>query len=68
MYSNRNLFETDSLASKQFRNFSQQLRIRHRGGGVKRHTRLVDFRLDDVESATVTALEYDPNRSAHLAL
>lgn len=53
---------------KSGRNNQGKITIRHRGGGVKRHTRLVDFRLDDVESATVTALEYDPNRSAHLAL
>ena len=41
---------------------------RHRGGGHKRHYRLVDFKRnkDDIP-ATVAAIEYDPNRSAHLA-
>jgi large subunit ribosomal protein L2 len=42
---------------------------RFRGGGHKRRYRLVDFRRDkDLVPARVAALEYDPNRSAHLAL
>ncbi len=43
--------------------------IRHRGGGVKRMYRMVDFKFLPFEGkATVTALEYDPNRSAFIAL
>ncbi len=50
------------------RNNQGKITVRHRGGGVKRHYRLVDFRFMDVKSAVVEALEYDPNRSAHIAL
>lgn len=50
------------------RNNQGKITIRHRGGSVKRHYRLVDFRFASVKSAVVEALEYDPNRSAHLAL
>jgi large subunit ribosomal protein L2 len=49
------------------RNNQGKITIRHRGGGVKRHLRLVDFKLDKVE-AKIIAFEYDPNRSARLAL
>src|SRR3989304_7174353 len=42
---------------------------RHQGGGHKRHYRLVDFRRDkDGVPGRVERLEYDPNRTAHLAL
>ena len=43
--------------------------IRHRGGGVKRNYRIVDFKRDkwDME-AKVTAIEYDPNRTCYIAL
>jgi large subunit ribosomal protein L2 len=50
------------------RNNQGKITVRHRGGGVKRHYRLVDFDFKSVASAIVTALEYDPNRSAHIAL
>ncbi len=50
------------------RNNQGKITIRHRGGGVKRFYRLVDFDLTAVESATVEAIEYDPNRSANIAL
>lgn len=51
------------------RNASGKITIRHRGGGAKRYIRLIDFKRDkfDVE-ATVSAIEYDPNRGARLAL
>ncbi len=51
------------------RNSTGKITVRHRGGGAKRYTRLVDFRRDkfDVVS-TVAAIEYDPNRGARLAL
>mgnify|MGYP000380343556 CR=1 FL=1 len=43
--------------------------VRHRGGGHKRHLRLVDFKRDKLDiPARVAAIEYDPNRSARLAL
>jgi large subunit ribosomal protein L2 len=43
--------------------------VRHKGGGHKQHYRLVDFRRDkDGIPAKVERLEYDPNRSAHIAL
>jgi large subunit ribosomal protein L2 len=51
------------------RNNKGHLTIRHRGGGHKRLYRIVDFRRDKREiTATVASLEYDPNRSAHIAL
>jgi large subunit ribosomal protein L2 len=46
-----------------------QISVRFRGGGHKRRYRVVDFRREkDLVPARVAALEYDPNRSAHLAL
>lgn len=53
---------------KSGRNNQGKITIRHRGGGVKRHIRMVDFKLDDIQNAKIIAIEYDPNRSAHLAL
>jgi len=51
------------------RNNAGRLTMRHKGGGHKHHYRMVDFRRDkDGIQATVEQLEYDPNRSAHLAL
>jgi large subunit ribosomal protein L2 len=51
------------------RNNKGRITVRHRGGGHKRHYRKVDFiRLKDQVPAKVERLEYDPNRSAHLAL
>jgi len=51
------------------RNALGRLTSRHRGGGHKRRYRVVDFRRDkDLVPATVAAIEYDPNRSARLAL
>lgn len=50
------------------RNNTGKITIRHRGGGAKKHLRIVDFRLDEVEGAKITAIEYDPGRSARLAL
>jgi len=51
------------------RNNRGRMTVRHRGGGHKRRLRIIDFRRnsDDV-SAVVAALEYDPNRSANIAL
>jgi large subunit ribosomal protein L2 len=51
------------------RNNLGRITVRHQGGGHKQHYRLVDFkRKKDHVPATVERLEYDPNRSAHLAL
>jgi len=51
------------------RNNLGHITTRHRGGGHKSHYRIVDFkRTKDGIPATVERIEYDPNRSAHLAL
>lgn len=51
------------------RNSYGHITVRHRGGGHKRQYRLVDFkRIKDNVPATVKAIEYDPNRSANIAL
>lgn len=51
------------------RNNQGKLTVRHRGGGAKLKYRLVDFkRLKDGIPAKVTAIEYDPNRTANIAL
>ena len=51
------------------RNNQGRITVRHRGGGVKRKYRLVDFkRIKDNIPAMVEAIEYDPNRSANIAL
>ncbi len=51
------------------RNHNGHITTRHMGGGHKKHYRLVDFKRDkDGVPAKVERLEYDPNRTAHLAL
>src|SRR3954465_7568213 len=51
------------------RNNNGRITVRHQGGGHKHHLRLIDLRPDkDGVAAKVERLEYDPNRSAHLAL
>jgi large subunit ribosomal protein L2 len=51
------------------RNVYGRVTVRHRGGAHKRHIRLVDFKRDKLEvPAKVAAIEYDPNRTARLAL
>jgi large subunit ribosomal protein L2 len=51
------------------RNNNGHITVRHKGGGHKQHYRVVDFRrTKDGVPAKVERLEYDPNRSAHLAL
>jgi large subunit ribosomal protein L2 len=49
------------------RNNTGRITVRHRGGGVKRHYRLVNHRLAPGTVATVEEIEYDPNRSARIA-
>lgn len=51
------------------RNNAGRITVRHRGGGHKRHYRVIDFkRTKDGIPATVKRIEYDPNRSANIAL
>jgi large subunit ribosomal protein L2 len=51
------------------RNALGRMTVRHRGGGHKRLYRVIDFRRDkDGIPASVASIEYDPNRSAHIAL
>jgi large subunit ribosomal protein L2 len=51
------------------RNNKGRVTARHRGGGHKRHYRLIDFKRDKRDiPARVASIEYDPNRSAYIAL
>ena len=51
------------------RNSYGRITVRHRGGANKRKYRIIDFKRDKMNvPATVLSLEYDPNRSAHIAL
>jgi len=51
------------------RNSYGRITVRHRGGGVKRKYRIIDFKRDkDGVKAEVLSIEYDPNRSANIAL
>src|SRR5512143_1485403 len=51
------------------RNASGRITVRHQGGGARRSIRLVDFKREKREiPARVAAIEYDPNRTARLAL
>ena len=60
---------TKSTKSKAGRNNQGKITIRHRGGGVKRKYRVIDFKRNkDGVIGTVASIEYDPNRSANIAL
>jgi large subunit ribosomal protein L2 len=60
---------TESKQRISGRNNKGRLTVRHRGGGHKRLYRIIDFRRDKREiPATVESLQYDPNRSARIAL
>jgi large subunit ribosomal protein L2 len=60
---------TEPLRKKGGRNNLGRITARHRGGGHKRLYRVIDFRRDKAGvPATVAAIEYDPNRSARIAL
>jgi len=57
------------LKNKAGRNNTGRLTVRHQGGGHKRQYRLIDFkRIKDNIPAKVASIEYDPNRSANIAL
>ena len=63
----RSLLET--LKKNSGRNSYGRITVRHRGGGNKRKYRVIDFRRDKLDMpAVVQRLEYDPNRSAFIAL
>ena len=53
---------------KSGRNNQGRITTRHRGGGAKRAYRMVDFVFASANNAEIIALEYDPNRSANIAL
>lgn len=60
---------TVSMSKTAGRNNQGRITVRHRGGGAKRKYRIIDFkRTKDNVPATVSAIEYDPNRSANIAL
>ena len=50
------------------RNSYGKITVRHRGGGNKVKYRIIDFRRNDAEPAKVIGIEYDPNRTAYIAL
>jgi len=50
------------------RNSYGRITVRHRGGGNKVKYRIIDFKRQDTAPATVVGIEYDPNRSAYIAL
>ena len=57
------------LKKKSGRNSYGRITVRHRGGGNRRKYRIIDFKRDkEAMDATVQTLEYDPNRSAFIAL
>ena len=57
------------LKKKGGRNNQGRMTVRHRGGGAKRRLRLLDFKRDKIGvPGRVAAIEYDPNRSANIAL
>lgn len=59
----------DKKTSKGGRNNSGRITMRHQGGGHKQHYRIVDFKRDkDGIAGVVERLEYDPNRTANIAL
>ena len=56
------------LTKKGGRNNRGRVTVRHRGGGHKRRYRLVDFKRSKTGIAKVVSIEYDPNRTARIAL
>jgi len=60
---------TSSMSKSAGRNNNGHITVRHHGGGHKQQYRVIDFRRDkDGIPAKVERLEYDPNRTAHIAL
>lgn len=59
----------EPMNKKSGRNSYGRITVRHRGGGNRRKYRIIDFKRQKTDiPATVLTLEYDPNRSAHIAL
>ncbi len=57
------------LKKRAGRNNQGRITVRHRGGGAKRRLRIIDFKRDKLDvPGKVAAIEYDPNRSAYIAL
>ncbi len=57
------------LKNTSGRNSYGRITVRHRGGGNRRKYRIIDFKRNKLDMpATVLTIEYDPNRSAHIAL
>ena len=60
---------TEPLKKRGGRNNQGRMTVRHRGGGAKRKLRVIDFKRDKTGvPGRVAAIEYDPNRSARIAL
>jgi large subunit ribosomal protein L2 len=60
---------TEPIRKKAGRNHHGRITTRHRGGGTKRRYRIIDFKRNKFDiPAKVAAIEYDPNRSARIAL
>ena len=57
------------LSNKSGRNSYGRITVRHRGGGNRKKYRIIDFKRQKMDTpATVLTIEYDPNRSAFIAL
>ncbi len=60
---------TITLPKKSGRNNQGKITVRHQGGGVKRKYRIIDFKRNKFDiPGTVSSIEYDPNRTANIAL
>ena len=59
---------TAGLSKKGGRNNTGRITMRRKGGGHKAKYRIIDFKRNNTESATVERIEYDPNRSSYIAL
>ena len=59
---------TVTLKKNAGRNSYGRITVRHRGGGNKKKYRIIDFKRQTEGKATVIGVEYDPNRSAYIAL
>ncbi len=59
----------ERISRKGGRNFQGRVTVRHRGGGARKMYRIIDFKRDKIDiPARVIGIEYDPNRSARIAL
>ena len=58
----------EPLSKNAGRNSYGRITVRHRGGGNRKKYRVIDFKRDKAGKATVLTLEYDPNRTSHIAL